>query len=862
MPAPSSMPFLLAALVTVAAPAVAQGPLLPLPQIGIAGDDRVAIVDFDGDGHLDLVTASELGYQVRVQRGDGAGGFALSATVNDVATAADLEVGDWNGDGRLDVATVSWNQSYLALMLGDGAGGLSAPAKYFAGIGEPRDLATGRFDTDPHVDFAVMNRALGTITVYAGSASGALTLVGSFSTAGGSPQSLAAGDFDQDGLTDLAVLNAGNATLALFRCLGNGLFAPPVVAPSGAATSFLRAVDMNGDGRLDLVQTGSFLQLPATSPQGAVRVLLGAGNGSFAEVYAATLPVPLGYIATADTNGDGAIDLLVASRHRVKALLGLGNGQLASGPRYVAGHVVRDLAVGDLNEDGSLDLVAESGGRALSFLPGDHRGGFRAPTEIVAGARPWIPVAADLDGDGWIDLAVSNLDGGNVSIERNAGDGVLALHGAHAVGALPYSLVAGDLDGDGDTDLAAAVLGAGAIATLRNDGGAGFSPGAGIALANAYRVSLGDVDGDGLLDAAVSHLGLANDFVTIAFGDGGSGFASPIVLATASFTKESDLADLDGDGAVDLVVANDGGIGSALEVRRNVGGGAFGPPAFYFAGFSSDTVEVGDLDGDGDRDLVVSRSDTASPSLQVLLGAGDGTFGAAVKIPSSQRAASIAIADLDGDGLVDLVASTTVPSTDVVSYRGTGGGAFTPPSAFGAGNGPNGVAVADFDRDGAPDVAVACAGSGLVTILAQRGCAQAFGEYGTGTPGCAGTQRLCLDGVPRVGNAAFALRCSNAPASALGLGLAADGIDALGSDPFGLGLLLHVSLFASVDLVAFDFTSDANGLGAAPLPIPANPLLAGRVFAAQAIWAWPAACLELPLYPLSSSEGHAFTILP
>jgi hypothetical protein len=131
--------------------------------------------------------------------------------------------------------------------------------------------------------------------------------------------------------------------------------------------------------------------------------------------------------------------------------------------------------------------------------------------------------------------------------------------------------------------------------------------------------------------------------------------------------------------------------------------------------------------------------------------------------------------------------------------------------------------------------------------------------YGTGTPGCAGTQTVHAGGPPRVDSPSFFLFCDHAPANSQGILLAGTSADSAGSDPFGWGILLHVDVLASTDLMALDMASDPGGLGFAPAKIPNDPALVGVTYHVQAIWHWAGAC---PLGPLglSSSRGLSVTI--
>lgn len=132
-------------------------------------------------------------------------------------------------------------------------------------------------------------------------------------------------------------------------------------------------------------------------------------------------------------------------------------------------------------------------------------------------------------------------------------------------------------------------------------------------------------------------------------------------------------------------------------------------------------------------------------------------------------------------------------------------------------------------------------------------------NFGTGTAGCAGSHTLDATPMPKVGQSAFTLHCSQSPAHSLGLCLVGNVANAAGIDSFGLGILLHVDPFASTELFGLDLFSDGAGLGSAAAPIPPDPALAGLTYTAQAVWAWPTVCGASP-FGLSSSDGLSIVI--
>jgi hypothetical protein len=134
-------------------------------------------------------------------------------------------------------------------------------------------------------------------------------------------------------------------------------------------------------------------------------------------------------------------------------------------------------------------------------------------------------------------------------------------------------------------------------------------------------------------------------------------------------------------------------------------------------------------------------------------------------------------------------------------------------------------------------------------------------NYGTGTPGCAGAQIMGANSAPVANAPNFRLTTTSAPASSLGLCLVTDAADPLGSDPFFIGILLHVDLFNSTQAIPIDMNSNGFGFGLTATSIPLAPFLVGSTFYAQSIWAWTG-CSTPSQFGLSSSNGLAVTIQP
>ena len=314
-----------------------------------------------------------------------------------------------------------------------------------------------------------------------------------------------AADFNGDGVPDLVVLGS---VISVLLGNGDGTFTaapnPPVDLPGAIAVG-----DFNGDGIPDV----------AVAPildEGYSEVLLGKGDGTFstgASFGNSNGTVASNSLVAGDFNGDGNLDLAetcdsINEGECVSLLILLGNGdgtfvQSSAIPIPIGG--IQSTAVGDFNGDGQLDLaVTDSGGNAVMILLGSGDGTFKATASPATGVGPTSIAVADFNGDGRLDLAVTNSGSNNVTILLGDGDGTFVAAASPATGAAPTSAAVGDFNGDGVPDLAVANAGSSTVTILLGNGDGTFTAAAGTAAdTGSTAVSAADFNGDGKEDIVV-----------------------------------------------------------------------------------------------------------------------------------------------------------------------------------------------------------------------------------------------------------------------------------------------------------------------------------------------------------------------
>jgi hypothetical protein len=674
---------------------------------------EVELADMDGDGDLDLVTSNLVDQEfstVSVSKNNGDGTFAPPVDYPVGPNPTDLRLADFNGDGRPDVVCTAalsgknfGEQSYATVLFNNGTGGLINRQDYPVGENaNPGGLDVGDYDGDGRLDFAtgsIMNGAY----VYRNTGTGTFVQWAHIALAM-EPTHIASADFNSDGQLDLVLGNTDDARIYLNN--GAGFTAGVFINNFGDGVSGIATGDFDNDGKPDFALTGRSLSVYRNTGLGAgfAKTAYPAGESQSG-------------IKAADMDGDGHLDIIVSNylANSVSVYSNDGTGHFADKREWGVGAAPNSHGIGDVNGDGQLDIVAAASNLNQTtvnvVLNGSQRTYLARRDYGMAGGANGVDFA-DFNHDGYRDVvspaSVSNGDGPFVFYGRPDGtlqDGIQVDNWGNNS---PTDVAVGDFNGDGWADFVTSIFSPGnRIRVSINQGNGTFLPSVSYTSGTPTGIGIGDLNGDGRLDIVNSNAALLDNSISIFIGNGDGTFQPQVKVDAGFRPKDVLLADFDQNGRSEIIVTHSGS--NAIYYFKPNAAGVLGAPQIIDLGGTQANAVAADFDNDGWLDVVVGAG-------SAILLRNNHVGGFLPPLNTSVPAGYVAAGDLDQDGLMDVVGTSGVLNLAFVGWN-RGGGNFTHVSSLQSGYETGRVGAADLNGDGLPEIVTANARARSISVF-------------------------------------------------------------------------------------------------------------------------------------------------
>jgi len=682
--------------------------------LGVQTVGGVVAGDFNGDGKLDLAVSSCCPSQAELSilfgRGDRT--FKAPVTYSLLSSPIVLAVGDFNHDGSSDIAVGEGSELEILLNAGNGTFYSAAAYQFY----DVTSIAVGDFNGDHNLDLALTGLDSNLVTVFSGKGDGTFLPAVNY-PAGDGAHGVAVGDFNNDGKLDLVVSNGyfqGQDQNQFNLLLGNGdgTFQAPVGFATDQIPNAIAAADFNGDGKMDVAVLCSWSTIPFSPDTDVVDIFLGYGDGTFQNKTSYHVDFTAAGLLVTDLNHDGAPDIAVLNAYvgDVTVLLNQRDGTFVRPKNYQSYFPSSSVGItcitaGDFSGQGSIDLVTAAG-EDIALLRNKGYGHFQTAPDYSSGAGTIDMKVGDFDGDGVLDIVTLNTAASGFPSRLIVLPGNPAIVGYHHVqtelSGPVRGLVVGDLNNDGKLDAVvddSTTNGEQAgVTVLLGNGDGTFTQAHTYSLVNgcwAGPMVLGDLNGDGYLDLVVANSGCQSLSIFLGTGDGGFRFLRSIATGgTNGGQYQQGLALVD----LNIAVSN-GRIGFAgiIGIRMGRGDGTFEPVQAIDDGFHNPyAVVAADFNGDGNQDLAITNYDNSQ--VMILLGRGDGQFMDPMYTSLSQPSTVLLAGDFNGDGKVDLAALPQLEyvGKEVAVLHGNGDGTFESEQDYPTGINPIALVSGNF----------------------------------------------------------------------------------------------------------------------------------------------------------------------
>ncbi|MBS1551646.1 MAG: T9SS type A sorting domain-containing protein [Bacteroidetes bacterium] len=629
---------------------------------------------------------------VFMNQGNGSFGAPVNYFVGGgpVGIAAD----DFNGDNKTDIAVATCGSfgsgNTVTILINNGDGTFADPVLYPAGSA-PYKLSAGKINPDNFIDLAVANEN-GKVNVLINTGTGNFSnrTEYSFTLSGtGYRPSIKLCDTDND--TDLDILYGNNGLgsagpeIGLLRNTG-GVFSAPETIPTtifAGAIRDIEAADLNNDGWNDIVTANANARVTD-----GYQVLLSNGSGGFQTAFRNNAGQNTEDAMVGDIDNDGKTDILTADSYSMQVTVhkNLGQGVFPVANLFETGiSIAGSLDASDIDNDGDLDVIISASGRAavgvqVKVMKNTGNGIFGTPVSYTVRGGGVQAKFRNLNSDNFPDILYAtaiNSPPYDFHFAVNNGDGTFGPVQTKSIGACGwYDIDAADMDNDGDKDVVITEwLGCQGIPNSSrrificlNNGNAVFAdPIIKVVGPNPAPIGTGDFNSDGKMDIVT---GVSGAEIELSLGTGNGDLLPPVAFSIGSQGGATDIsvADINNDGNLDVASSNFWE-STTMSVLYGNGNGTFQSALILPSAYSPDLlnvsgITVGDLDNDGDKDIIVGNNASNCMSLYYN---NNGTFEYKMRAGGYSGVYAPLFEDFDGDNKGDLIALGSKPPSGIES---------------------------------------------------------------------------------------------------------------------------------------------------------------------------------------------------
>ncbi|CAF3699203.1 unnamed protein product [Rotaria sp. Silwood1] len=690
----------------------------------------LAVADINDDKKLDIVVVNSGTSELAVLLASDNETFVIHKySIGKDSYPFSVAIGNFNNDDYLDVAVANSGTSNVGIFLGYGNGSFMKIQTYSTGSDSyPDYVVVGYFNNKINLDIIVIDLINYRLIVLKGYGNGSFSIVRTRQIGVNSyPSSISVGDFDNDGDSDIAITVRDVNVVEVFTQYFNYPVLDETTYSTGKGSKprFSTVGDFNNDGHLDVVV--------ANYESNSIGLFINHGNGTFRnqeEYYVGEYSTP-SFLVTGDFNKDQYLDivLILYNNSKIAILLGYSNGNFSYKEIYSTdkNFYFHSIAVGDINNDGHLDVIApDVKNGSFNIFIGYGNGTFKNIILIltIIDFYPYVIQCGDLNNDKILDIVASDSFGHGIAILFGDGNEffqnqlITSTKGSHS-----SSITIGNLNSDNWLDIIYVDEFFAYVVILLNSGNGTFenvTQYLTVQGSQPHSVALGYLNDDNLLDIVIANT--LDDSINIFFGNGnGNGkFRRRMRISTGfeSRPKSTVIGDFNNDNKQDIVVANTGNDNIVIFLVHYEADFLNGTYYVTGTGLHPSSVAVGDLNNDGVSDIVAANLGTNT--IEIFLDYNKENFisSSILQLNPYSLPQYVIVADFNEDSSLD-IAVVTYYDHSLNVFLGLGNGSFgeklvylLPSESF-----PAAVASGNFNQDDRMDIVIGSDGTNDISVF-------------------------------------------------------------------------------------------------------------------------------------------------